>query len=106
MKKIIFLFLASVIFSSCSNFEMKDLYGSWTSENFDFTFNEDKTINYRMGQIADKGTYRPLGNAIEVVSSQNLVVTRITVKSLENDTLTIDLPLNGASRVFKLTRKK
>ena len=106
MKNLFLLSLMLVLFSSCSNFKMEELYGSWTSETINITFNKDNTIEYNFGQIADKGTYRALGNAIEVINSENKVFTRITIKSLVNDELTIDLPIMGASSVRKLSRKK
>lgn len=106
MKNLLLFMLTLFLFSSCSNFKMEELYGTWSDETIEITFNPDKTINYSFGQIKDNGKYRPLGNAIEVINSEEKVFTRITVKSLVKDELTIDLPMLGASRVKKLTRKK
>ena len=102
------LFLFTILlfsFSACSNFEMDDLYGSWSSKDIDFTFNEDKTMKVRLGSITDSGRYRPFGNTLELVGSNNKVITRLTIMSLKNDSLTIDIP-NIESKVRVLTRIK
>lgn len=104
MKKLFFLlFLFSL--SACSNYETKDLYGTWNSPEVGFVFNEDKTMDVRIGAMTDKGRYRPFGNTLELVNSENKVLTRVTIKSLKNDSLVIDMP-NIGSRIFTLTRMK
>lgn len=105
MNKLLLLSISLLLFSACSNFKLEELYGSWTSKDIDFTFNEDKTMKVRLGSMNDTGRYRPFGNTLEIIGSDDKVITRVTVKSLKNDSLTIDLP-NIESNVRVLTRKK
>ncbi len=105
MKNILILFFFITLLSSCNNFEMKDLYGSWSSENIEFTFNEDKTMACRIGSLNEKGRFRPFGNTIELVNAEEKVLTRITIKSLKDDQLIIDLP-NIGSKIYTLKRVK
>ena len=52
MKKSLFLFAISILIFSCgNNYEMKDLYGSWNAEKVNFTFNEDKSMSWKLGAL-------------------------------------------------------
>lgn len=83
---------------------MEELYGTWTSNDIEFTFNEDKTMNCRLGALNEKGRYRPFGNTLEIINTEEKVLTRVTIKSLKNDSLIIDLP-NFSSNIYTLVRK-
>lgn len=103
-----FLFVISTavcLLSSCMNFKQEELIGTWTSEQLDFSFHEDKTLEFRMGVLKDSGKYRPFGNSIEIIGSNNKVVTRLSVVSLEGNELVLDLP-RFESRKYTLTRSE
>lgn len=98
------LFLA--LMTACSTYESKDLYGTWHCEEFDFTFNEDKSMSLRRGDIKESGRYKPFGNAIELIGENELVITRVTINYIKGDSMKIDMPVGGSSRHFLLTRVK
>jgi hypothetical protein len=108
MKKSFFIFIFSFLFFSCSkNFEMKDLYGSWNADKVIFTFNEDKSMSWKLGAMEGEGSFRPFGNTLEVINKENkVVIPRISIRSLKGDTLKIDMPSMGTTREIVLVRVK
>ena len=95
-----------VCLSACSTYESKDLYGTWHCEEFDFTFNEDKTMSLRRGDVKENGRYKPFGNAMELIGENELVITRVTINYIKGDSMKINMPLGGSSRYFVLSRVK
>lgn len=86
---------------------MKDLYGSWNADKISFTFNEDKSMSWKLGAMEGEGRFRPFGNTLEVINKENkVVIPRISIKSLKGDTLMIDMPSMGTSREIVLVRAK
>lgn len=108
MKKSLFIFAISILLFSCgNNYEMKDLYGSWNAEKVNFTFNEDKSMSWKLGALEGEGRFRPFGNTLEVINKENkVVIPRISIRSLKGDTLKIDMPSMGTSREIVLVRAK
>jgi hypothetical protein len=108
MKKSLFIFAISILLFSCgNNYEMKDLYGNWNTDKISFTFNEDKSMSWKLGALEGEGRFRPFGNTLEVINKENkVVIPRISIRSLKGDTLKIDMPSMGTSREIVLVRAK
>jgi len=105
MYRVLLLTLTScLLLVACMNYVEEELLGTWHCKEFDFTFKEDMTMSWRRGTVTQTGSYRPFGNSIELIGEDNKVLTRVTIKSLKDDSLIIDLPAIS-SRVFTLTRQ-
>ena len=104
MKKLIIL-LAILLLTSCNNYKIEELYGSWTSDKMDLTLNKDKSMLCRLGPEEIKGRYNTFGNSLELIGPDNEVIGSVAIKSLKNDTLTLDL-IQFSSNLITLVRKK
>ena len=104
MKKILIISTLLLLFAACNNYKTDDLYGSWTSEKVDLTFNKDKTMQCRLGPSEFSGRYRLFGNSVELINSDEKVIGSIAIKSLKNDSLVVDI-LQFSSNLYTLVRK-
>ena len=73
MRYIILIFSFALL-SACSNFDKKDLYGSWAAENLAFVFNADNTFDMQIATIKETGTFRTFGNNVELINKEGYVV--------------------------------
>lgn len=104
MRYLSFLMIFSlVIFSSCDSFktfEEKDIIGSWEGDKWSFTFNEDHScVISQSGKVwYENANWRQMmfGNTLEFVANGKVILTNVTVKSVDQSTLTLELrPLIG-----------
>lgn len=93
------LFIFSIAFTSCgdafSSFESKDLYGQWQGDTWGFTFNEDGSCEVlKNGNLwPGETTWRKVavGNTLEFVANGKVFLSNVTVKGIQNDTLSIEM---------------
>lgn len=87
--------------TGCSTFEEKELYGSWENEKLSFTFNEDKTMEMKMGARGlVKGSYSIFGNTLEIVNDKGKVeFSNLSVVKIENDSLYLNMMKTGSDNV-------
>lgn len=83
--------------SSCfePNYQLEDLYGKWTSENMGFTFNKDNSceIIINGNKWPGETEFRPvsIGNTLEFTANGSVIMSNVTIKSLKDDVLTIEM---------------
>jgi hypothetical protein len=93
----LFILIAGValFLGSCTtNYEVKDLHGKWMGESMGFTFNEDNSCEIFMSGAKDprKVEWRDaMGNTLEFTSNGKVILSNVTVKSLKDDVLTIEM---------------
>lgn len=84
-------FLCLVMFSCTSNYETEQLYGNWQGETMGMTLNEDGSAELRMDGGSRKVNWRDaIGNTLEFTSGGKVIMSNLTVKSVNADTLTIE----------------
>ena len=113
MRFLSIVFLFTTLFTSCDSFktfEEKDIIGSWEGEKWGFTFNEDHTCSIsQSGRIwYDNANWRQMmfGNTLEFVANGKVILTNVTVKSVDQSTLTLELrPLIGSQTTTTETHK-
>jgi hypothetical protein len=107
MRYLLLFCLSALLFVACANFEKKDLYGSWSSPEMSFTFNEDTSFKMDMGLNKLEGTYKTFGNTLELISKESgKVVFTMLIKSLKDGELTINIPSMGADRLYTMKKNK
>ena len=90
--KYIFILLVTATTFSCSTIEEEKLIGSWKSDTWEFTFEEDggaivtKNGNTLPGDVS----YRNFINALEFVKDGKVFMSGLTVKSVDDETLVIE----------------
>lgn len=93
--------------TSCSTFDEKELYGAWQNELLYMKFNEDKTLELKMGgDEVIQGKYTVFGNTLELINEKGTVVINPTVVKIENDSLHINMMRTGSDNVKVLARVK
>jgi hypothetical protein len=92
MKKYNLFLLLSLMAIACSSFEKEKLYGHWKNETWEMVFNEDGSCRIGKGGNFLKGelSYHSFGNALEIVNNGKVFLSNLTVKSIENDQLTLE----------------
>jgi len=95
MRLFILITGVALFLGSCTtNYEVKDLYGKWMGESMGFTFNEDGSCEIFMnGEKDPRETYwrDAMGNTLEFTSNGKVILSNVTVKSLKDDVLTIEM---------------
>lgn len=84
------LFLASCT----TNYEVKDLHGQWEGKSMGFTFNEDSSCEIKInGEKYPGDTHwrAAMGNTLEFTANGKVIMSNVTVKSLKDDVLTIEM---------------
>lgn len=122
MKKILatlFVLTTLLFVTSCGDsfktYKVEDLYGNWRGEAWGFDFNKDGSakIIRRGSEMSGEITWRAvsIGNTLEFVQDGKVIMANMTIKGIENDTLTIETrPLLGsgkselATEIHKLAR--
>jgi hypothetical protein len=88
-------------------FEETALHGNWKNSEMEFRFNADKTMEMKFGLNDLKGTYRiTMTNALELVNPEGKVVFNPHIKRIDADSLIIDIPNMGTSRIYGLAKVK
>lgn len=93
----LFILIAGValFLGSCTtNYEVEDLHGKWMGESMGFTFNEDSSCEIFMKGAKDprKVEWRAaMGNTLEFTSNGKVILSNVTIKSLKDDVLTIEM---------------
>jgi lipopolysaccharide export LptBFGC system permease protein LptF len=105
MKKLLMLVFVTVLLFSCKNYKTEELFGSWTSDKMDLVLNKDKTMNCRIGGNEFSGRFKTFGNSMELINSEEKVIGSVSIKSLKNDTLILNL-IKIQSNLITLVRKK
>ena len=91
--------------TGCSTFDEKELYGAWQNELLYMKFNEDKTLELKMGgDEVIKGKYTIFGNTLELINAEGTVVINPTVVKIENDSLYINMMRTGSDNIKVLAR--
>lgn len=92
MRVVLFMTFLCLGFLSCtSNYETEQLYGDWQGETMGMTLNEDGSAVLRMDGGSRKVQWRDaIGNALEITSGGEVIMSNLTVKSVTADTLTIE----------------
>lgn len=116
MRTLLLLLLTIFTLSSCgSNYKIEELYGKWQGDTWGFTFNEDSTCEILMNGEKWPGAtmFRPvsIGNTLEFTADGKVILSNVTIKSLANDVLTIELrPMIGGAtettQIHELKRVK
>jgi len=101
----ILLLSAFLLLAACSNFEKKDLYGHWATQDMGFVFNADNTFDMQIGTIRETGTFRTFGNTVELIDKKGYVAFTMMIKSLKNNELTINMIHLGADNIYVLQRQ-
>ena len=107
MYKFIILFF-SILFFACSSVQDKDLHGTWRGDNMELTLNADNSMELKQGLNSGvKGKYRQaMGNQLELINEEGKVVFNPRITKLTADTMIIDIPTLGTSRLFVLAKQK
>jgi hypothetical protein len=91
--------------TGCSTFDEKELYGAWQNELLYMKFNEDKTLELKMGgDEVIKGKYTIFGNTLELINEKGTVVINPTVVKIENDSLYINMMRTGSDNIKVLAK--
>jgi hypothetical protein len=91
--------------TGCSTFDEKELYGAWQNELLYMKFNEDKTLELKMGgDEVIKGKYTVFGNTLELINEKGTVVINPTVVKIENDSLYINMMRTGSDNIKVLAK--
>lgn len=94
MQKLIGLVIGILLLGlmSCSNFEKEELWGHWKNADWEFIFNEDKSCKVgEDGQfLSGDCKYQTLGNSMEISCDGIVLLSGVTIKSLENDELKLE----------------
>jgi hypothetical protein len=104
MRLFLLLALSVVLFSSCANYEKKDLYGTWSSPEMTFVFNADETFKMDLGLNKVEGKFHTFGNNIELINPEGKVVFTVLLKSLKDNELTINIPSMGTDRLYTMKK--
>lgn len=95
MRLLVFLSAIALCLASCTtNYEVKDLYGKWADETMGFTFNEDSSCEIMInGEKYPGDTHwrAALGNTLEFTANGKVIMSNVTIKSLKDDVLTIEM---------------
>jgi len=97
MRVVLVLMLAATCLVGCfeANYKMEELYGKWEGESMGFVFNEDESCEvYIKGErYPGETSYSAVfgGNSLEFVADGKVFMSNVTIKSLENDVLTIEM---------------
>lgn len=94
MRYLLLFFISIMSFVSCtSNFNKEELYGSWANADWAFTFNKDKTCKVASNGVEFPGdkTFKTFGNTLEFIREGKIFLSNITIKSLEGNTLTLEM---------------
>lgn len=87
--------MVALFFASCTtNYETEELYGAWQGETLGMTLNEDGTATLTSNGISfsDNIQWRDaIGNTLEFTSNGKVILSNVTVKSVNADTLTIEM---------------
>lgn len=85
----------SLFLASCTtNYETKELYGTWKDHRMTLTLNEDQSAEILLGGNAfgENVEWRDaIGNTLEFTSNGKVILDNVTVKGVSDDTLTIEL---------------
>lgn len=102
------IILITFLFWACSSVQDKDLHGTWKGENMEFTLNADNSMELKQGLNSGvKGKYRKaMGNQLELMNEEGKVVFNPRITKLTADTMIIDIPTLGTSRLFVLAKQK
>lgn len=95
MRLLVLLTTISLFFASCTtNYEVKDLYGKWSGESMGFTFNEDSSCEIILnGEKYPGDTHwrAAIGNTLEFTANGKVIMANVTIKSLKDKVLTIEM---------------
>ncbi len=107
MRTFIIICISFLLFA-CSSIEDKNLHGTWKGENMEITLNADNSMELKQGLNSGvKGKYRKaMGNQLELMNEEGKVVFNPRITKLTVDTMIIDIPTLGASRLFVLAKQK
>lgn len=86
--------LALFLGSCTTNYEVTDLYGKWMGESMGLTLNEDRSCEMFINGVKDSREIQwrdAMGNTLEFTSNGKVILSNVTVKSVKNDTLTIEM---------------
>lgn len=95
--RILMLLTALVILcASCgTNYKIEELYGTWECEAMGFTFNQDGSCDIMMKgeRWPGKTEFRAvsIGNTLEFTQGGLVILSNVTIKSLVDDVLTIEM---------------
>lgn len=95
--RLLILFAVLAMCSSCtSNYELEELYGKWEGSSIGFTFNRDGSCDIYMGggkKWPGKTEFRPVsvGNTLEFTEGGKVIMSNLTIKSLVDDVLIIEM---------------
>lgn len=93
----LFILITGIAFflGSCTtNYETKDLYGKWMGESMGLTLNEDGSCEIFMNGAKDSREIEwrdAMGNTLEFTSNGKVILSNVTVKSVKDDVLTIEM---------------
>jgi len=113
-----FLFAITLFITSCDSFktyEVENLYGKWKGDVWSFTFEEDGSCEVvkNGNKLQGETTWRAvtMSNTLEFVANGKVFMANVTVKGIENDTLTLEMrPMIGGGKselsteIYKLAR--
>ncbi len=113
MRFISLVLISSLFLFACDSFktfEEKDIIGSWQGEKWSFTFNEDHSCTIsQSGRVwYENANWRQMmfGNTLEFVANGKVILTNVTVKSVDATTLTLELrPIIGSKITTTETHK-
>lgn len=110
MRLFILITTISLFIASCTtNYEVKDLYGKWSGESMGFTFNEDSSCEiFLNGEQYPGDTHwrAAIGNTLEFTANGKVIMSNVTIKSLKDDVLTIEMrPMMNSKDVTTVVHK-
>ena len=75
----------------CASFDKQDLYGHWKNDTWAFEFRDDGScsVSYHGTSQGDQLKYTTLGNTLEISRDGHVIISNLTIKSLEQDRLTL-----------------
>lgn len=102
----IFFFLLALTLTACSKLSVDQLTGRWEHPDLGLEFLPDQQFNMRLGAGDVQGRYRIVFNSLEMINTDGKVLFNINVRSVAADSMQVDLPTLGTSRVYTLAKVK
>lgn len=95
MRVLILLVAVATLAISCgpTNYKVEELIGKWQGEKYAMTFNEDNTCEILIdGEQYPAAEWRAaIGNTLEFTQAGKVTLSNVTIKSLKDDVLTIEM---------------
>jgi hypothetical protein len=102
----IYFFLLALSLTACSKLSTDQLTGRWEHPDLGLDLLADQQFDMRLGAGKVQGRYRIVFNSLEMINTDGKVIFNINVRSVSADSMQVDLPTLGTSRIYTLAKVK